>query len=143
MLSAHRCLEVFGMNRSDRLRVRESDRRNRRFRPMMEIEKLEPRIAMSHGTIQLGVVQPGQNSVVGGKLARYSVVDFEFQVNAPIIVGAKLAGLSANAELKACSMPTNRCCQRSTTARETTRLFTRSRPASTTPRSSNSAGSKF
>jgi hypothetical protein len=99
MLSAHRCLEVFGMNRSDRLRVRKSDRRNRRFRPIMEIEKLEPRIAMSHGTVQLGVVQPGQNSAVGGKLARYSLVDFEFQVNAPIIVGAKLSGLSANAEL--------------------------------------------
>src|SRR5262249_49916617 len=60
---------------------------------------LEPRIAMSHATIQLGAVQPGQNSTFAGSVGRHATKDYQFQVNAPIIVGATLSGLSSNAEL--------------------------------------------
>jgi hypothetical protein len=81
------------------LSSRNAKRRNRRFRPMVGSEPLEPRIAMSHATIQLGAVQPGQNSSFASSVARNSTKDYQFQVNAPIIVGATLSGLSSNAEV--------------------------------------------
>jgi hypothetical protein len=78
---------------------RQSSRRDRRFRPMVGPERLEPRLALSHTTIQVGAVLPGRDPTFTGSLERNSSSDYMFQVTGPIIVGATLSGLSSNAEL--------------------------------------------
>jgi Bacterial pre-peptidase C-terminal domain len=99
---------MFGLNlRSQAIsswtRSRPSSRsvrcRDRRFRPTVRLQPLEARIALSHATVQVGAVQPGQNSAFSGAVARRATKDYQFEVNSRTIVAVTLSGLSSNAEL--------------------------------------------
>jgi hypothetical protein len=53
----------------------------------------------TNATAELGVLQPGQNLVLNGSLKRNATQNYEFQVNAQMVVSATLSGLTGKAEL--------------------------------------------
>jgi len=74
-------------------------RRDRGVRPTTDDGRLEPRIVLSHATVQVGAVSPGLDTTFAGRVARRKTVDYQFQVTSSTIVGVTLSGLSSNAEL--------------------------------------------
>ncbi len=54
---------------------------------------------MSTAPVQFGAVRAGEDAAFAGTVKAHSVKDYAFQVTAPIIVGARLSGLSSKGQL--------------------------------------------